>query len=389
MLPLEKRLRRNNYLPAVLRTSQENGKTIYYIEFYVKNPTTGELTRRRKKLQNLRKRYKRKGDFMVEVNEMIANINIKLAGGWNPMFVDDNIRLYTKYSEVLQLFLEHKSKEVRPDTMRTYSSFVNIFSAWLDRIAPGSYFSLINKVVAIRFMDHIYTRRKLSETSYNNYLKVARAVFSWALEKCYCKENPFELIKSKREQKKKRILIPVATREKISNYLTSECQPMLCVCQMEYSSLIRPKEIQNIRIKDIDIENKYIIIRSENAKNHNERYATISDPIIDYLQSLHLSRYNPNYYLFGKQKWVPAKEPISAARFRKVWDRMRIDLKLEKAMQLYSLRDTGITELLKSGMDPLTVMQHADHHDLSITTKYAQHADPKLISKIYNNGPSF
>ncbi len=170
MLPLEKRLRRNNYLPAVLRTSQENGKTIYYIEFYVKNPTTGELTRRRKKLQNLRKRYKRKGDFMVEVNEMIANINIKLAGGWNPMFVDDNIRLYTKYSEVLQLFLEHKSKEVRPDTMRTYSSFVNIFSAWLDRIAPGSYFSLINKVVAIRFMDHIYTKRKLSETSYNNYL---------------------------------------------------------------------------------------------------------------------------------------------------------------------------------------------------------------------------
>ncbi len=214
-------------------------------------------------------------------------------------------------------------------------------------------------------------------------------MFSWALEKCYCKENPFELIKSKREQKKKRILIPVATREKISNYLTSECPPMLCVCQMVYSSLIRPKEIQNIRIKDIDIENKYIIIRSENAKNHNERYATISDPIIDYLQSLHLSRYNPNYYLFGKQKWVPAKEPISAARFRKVWDRMRIDLKLEKAMQLYSLRDTGITELLKSGMDPLTVMQHADHHDLSITTKYAQHADPKLISKIYNNGPSF
>ncbi len=218
------------------------------------------------------------------------------------MFVDDNIRLYTKYSEVIQLFLEHKSKEVRLDTMRTYSSFVNIFSAWLDRIAPGSYFSLINKVVAIRFMDHIYTRRKLSETSYNNYLKVARAVFSWALEKCYCKENPFELIKSKREQKKKRILIPVATREKISNYLTSECQPMLCVCQMEYSSLIRPKEIQNIRIKDIDIENKYIIIRSENAKNHNEKYATISDPTIDYLQSLHLYMYNSNYYLFGKQK---------------------------------------------------------------------------------------
>ena len=39
--------------------------------------------------------------------------------------------------------------------------------------------------------------------------------------------------------------------------------------------------------------------------------------------------------------------------------------------------------------DPLTVMQHADHHDLSMTTRYANHADPKLIEKISENAPNF
>jgi len=58
-------------------------------------------------------------------------------------------------------------------------------------------------------------------------------------------------------------------------------------------------------------------------------------------------------------------------------------------MQLYSFRDTGIYEMLKSGIDNLTVMQHADHSSLDITTIYANHADNQLISKIYEKAPKF
>ena len=58
-------------------------------------------------------------------------------------------------------------------------------------------------------------------------------------------------------------------------------------------------------------------------------------------------------------------------------------------MQLYSFRDTGIYEMLKSGIDDLTVMQHADHSSLSITTIYANHKDEKLIEKINKNAPKF
>ena len=64
-------------------------------------------------------------------------------------------------------------------------------------------------------------------------------------------------------------------------------------------------------------------------------------------------------------------------------------LNLPKEMQLYSLRNTGIYEMLKSGIDDLSVMQHADHSSLDITTIYANHADKNLTKIIYEKAPKF
>lgn len=58
-------------------------------------------------------------------------------------------------------------------------------------------------------------------------------------------------------------------------------------------------------------------------------------------------------------------------------------------MQLYSLRDTGIYDMLKSGIDDLTVMQHADHSTLEMTTIYGNHQDPNLINLINEKAPKF
>jgi site-specific recombinase XerD len=58
-------------------------------------------------------------------------------------------------------------------------------------------------------------------------------------------------------------------------------------------------------------------------------------------------------------------------------------------MQQYSLRDSGIFEMLKKGIDPLSVQQLADHHSLEMTTIYANHLDPNLQRIIVDNAPKF
>ena len=68
---------------------------------------------------------------------------------------------------------------------------------------------------------------------------------------------------------------------------------------------------------------------------------------------------------------------------------MRQATGLPKEMQLYSLRDTGLTDLIHAGLDPLTVRQHADHSSLAMTDIYTSHFDPTVNNAVYTAAPAF
>lgn len=371
------------YRPAVLKKT----KSGYHIEYYALNPQKKELDRIRIKLNRERSKFSRLSDFKEYAWDIVNRINGKLSGGWSPFFDEENTRLYTPAKIVLDLFIREKSKDLRENTMRSYRSFVKMFSDYMDKNAKGIYIGMINRLHAIKYMDYI-NEKNIAAVTYNNQIKIGRSFFNWCIEKCYSKVNPFSSIKRKREDAKKRILIPEEVRKRITNYLINENPEYLAVLQLIYSSLIRPKEIAEIKIKDIDIPNKVIHIREDVSKTHHQRFSTMSPELLAWFNNQHLDRFPPDYYLFGSDLKPDARK-ISNARFRKHWDKLRNALQLPQEMQLYSLRDTGINNLLKSGIDPLTVMQHADHHDLSMTTRYANHADPELTNKIFAHAPKF
>ncbi|MCR5064410.1 MAG: site-specific integrase, partial [Bacteroidales bacterium] len=81
--------------------------------------------------------------------------------------------------------------------------------------------------------------------------------------------------------------------------------------------------------------------------------------------------------------------PVNKQYFQKSWDRMRKATGLPKEMQLYSLRDTGLIDLLHAGVDQLTVQHHADHSSLAIQNIYTDHYDAGLNERVYNNAPIF
>ncbi len=372
------------YIPACLKRTAVG----WLIEYYALHPQRDTLERRQIKLNRERKRFARQADFKIYANDIVCRINARLAGGWSPFMQEDNARLYTPLSVVISEYLNEKEKELRPATLMSYKSFCRMFSAWTEKETPHIYMSVFNRVLAVRYLDYIYKERNVTARTWNNQLKMGRAFFSWAKEKCYIKENPFEAIKTKREQEKKRILIPANTRRKITEYFSRENPQLLIVCQLVFTSLIRPKEIINIRLRDISLKDRHIYIPGENAKTHNARYAAMNQVLIDNLTAMQLEKYPPDYYLFGR-KLTPSPIHCSHTHFGREWIKMRRALHLPEEMQLYSLRDTGINNLLKCGIDPLSVMQHADHHDLQMTTRYANHADPNLTKLIYENAPEF
>ncbi len=380
--PEKKKTLTVNYYPATLRHTAHG----WTIEYYVLNPSTGQMARKAVKMNRIRKRFASASEFRTYCAGVISNLNARLAGGWTPFGEEQNSRMFTPIEDVLQMYLEEKGRELRADTVINYRSFCRKLRQWVGEVCPGAQISAFNKILAVRFMDHIHAEGNSCRT-YNNRLKQARAFFGWAVEKCFVKENPFSGVKTKREETKQRILIPADVRERITAYFSETNPNYLVLCRLVFNSLVRPKEVWRLRVSDIHLDEGYVWITGEKAKTHFSRAAALT-PRLSADIALMISDARPSMYLFG-HGFRPAAKPIRYQNFREEWDRMRTALGLPKEMQLYSLRDTGINEMLKAGIDPLTVMQHADHHDLAITTRYANHADPALVQTISRRAPSF
>ena len=420
-----------HYMPAALQKYPSG----WLIDYYVEDPNTQKLRRFKIKVARMMSRFPTKVTAMRHVNSIVAALNIRLASGWNPLlYVSDNTepipvfepvsvsktipittlladkasrgecivitpkeekqpmeeekRLQTPFSEVYKKYLDEALKEKRPDTIRSYSSFISILSNWLKTKTKDIKCVELKGYIISDFMDYVYNERKVSGTTYNNYVKMGRAIFAWMVDKYYIAKNEFANVKLKKKEQKSRIVIDVKTRGEIKNYLEQNNPNYLIICKLVYNTLLRPKEIRMLRISDVLLEQKTVRVRSEVAKNQKERIVPLTQELVDDFMRIGVDKAMADHYLFS-EKLCPGKNKISDAYMRKYWDKMRKRLKLSENMVLYSLRDSGMTDMIKNGIDPLSVQQLADHHSLEMTTIYTKHIDPNLQKLIYENSPNF
>lgn len=372
------------FMPAVLKEKKGG----WIIEYYSEDPQNLVLARKQIKLARIMSRYSSVKDARVHATSMVQALNVKLAGGWSPFYMGEDVRMREKLSSVTELFLKEKKKESRANTMRSYSSFVNLLNEWVDKTSPNLLASMFNKVYAVKYMDYVYNTRDVGVTTYNNHIKMARALFNWMRERCYITANPFIDIKLKPKQPKTRILIPSDVRENIISHLDKQNSNFLIVCKLVYSALLRPNEIRLLKVGDINLKEKYIHVDRTVSKNKKTRYPALTPDLIESLEKLNLDKYPKSYHLLSSHM-LPDKNPAGNGCYGGAWDKLRLQIKLDRKMQLYSLRDSGIHEMLKSGINDLSVMQHADHSSLQMTTLYGNHHDPQLNQLIFDKAPKF
>lgn len=355
------------FTPAQLRKNSR-----WYIEYYVINPITGKMARKCIKINSIKSKIER----IRYAKNLINNINSKLYSGWNPFNDDHAPKAHIKIREAARIFLRSKKKESRPDSMRTYSSFIKTFNEWLIKTDKSEISCIqINKGVALEFLDYIYDVKDVSNNTFNNYLGFYSGLFNWLIEKQYININPFKGLKKKMKQEKKRIVIDQINRVRIKEYLEENDYPFFIASLLVFHSLIRPKEITFLKPEHFNLEKQTIIIPAEAAKNKKMRISTIPDSLVGYLQKFRNNGAAPDQYIFG-YNYIPGKVRLDSRRFAKKWNKLRDKLSLPIEMKFYSLRDSGIIQMLNDGISPEEVMKQADHSSLEITTIYAKHANP-------------
>lgn len=403
------------YVPAELKHNSRG----WYIEYYRLNTTIDEFERVRVMLNRERKRCKSLTEFKLQASAIMLQINNQLAAGYInvqqtlPAYgfgapdttnqSGDNIRFYTPLEQVIDLYETDRSKELKETTMRSYSCFCKQFKQWIHKNYPTISSGGFSQILANQYMEFVLdgnnskgktsVRKKINEDrvsarTYNNNIKLARALFSWAIEKNYARVNPFEKLKTKKEQGKERTIIPKEDRDRIVAFFKEKKPSFIIVMQLVYKSFLRPAEITRFKVEQLNFKEHCIEMRCSQTKNGRSRNSRMDEDLEALLRE-HIKGAKPDDYVFGAGDWKPGKAPASSHSFTIIWDRMRAALKLPKEYQLYSLRDSGINNLLRAGANDLDVVQIVGHRDLSMTFRYANHIDSDLIERINKIAPEF
>ena len=369
------------YTPPILKKTASRGE---HIEYYVYNPVTMKMERQRIRLEKLSHQFKNRSQYKQMVMQLMMNLTGKLAGGWTPYGENQNVAEYTPINKAIEAYIADKSRDLRKASMVSYISVAKIFVEWLTTQNIHEMAShLLNQRTCQRFMDELRDRPKFNNNTYNTYLKKYRACFAWMVDRGYCKENPFEKIKTLKKQEKIRQLIPVDARETVVNHVRTSKHPNYeIVMHLIFTSLIRPSEIERLQVRDVDLKNKCIHIPANKAKTHKDRDAALSDTCIALLIPL-LSKPGilPTWYLINSN-YECGPDPCYHGMFKKHWMKIRKDCGLPDEMQLYSLKDSGITEMLEAGVSINQVKEAAGHSDISTTNKYIGKDTEKMIEAV-------
>lgn len=357
-----------DFKPAKL----SKGET-WYIYYYVKNPfIDNKLERKRIKLNHIKSKKER----LKYAELMITEINQKLFNGYNPFLDDADIKpIYIQ--EAIDNFIKNH-KHLRKDSIRSYKSICKIFSEHLKnrRLLRLKCYEFTESD-AKRFILSL----EVSNTTQNNYLRFMRTLFNWFIEQKYTDSNPFSKIKTKKQDPKYRTTIPNEIKEKIKDYLSKNDFSFYIFCQFTYKLLLRPSESFKLKISDIDFEEKMIMLPAASAKDHDNRIIYVPKDIWEYLETL--KKMPKNLYIFSNN-YIPGDKQKNTRDSGRSWANLRKKLKLSDTYTFYSLKDTGITELLESGVPATIVQQMAGHSSLEMTEKYAHRLNAKKMLK-YNN----
>jgi site-specific recombinase XerD len=139
-----------------------------------------------------------------------------------------------------------------------------------------------------------------------------------------------------------------------------------------YGAGLRASEVVSLKVTDIDSERK--VIRVEQGKGAKDRYAMLSDLLLDVLRAW-WTEARPQGWLFPGQNLV---NPLTTRQLRRACHTASQAAGIDKRVSLHTLRHSFATHLLEQQVDIRVIQVLLGHKKLDTTARYAQVANSTL-----------
>lgn len=229
----------------------------WYVDFTSFDPATGTMRRKKYHLDSIKKVTDRR----KRAAELIEALTKQLRCGWSPWVnVDDN-RGYILIDDALKKYEAYLEKLPKLKTRQSYGSKLNVLREYISlQLLPPRYVYQYTTSFVAEFLDRLYFDREVTGRTRNNYRGWCSSLAAFFMERDYISTNPVEKIRNVAEDAKKRQPLTPQMLRQLSRYLREKNPLFFLACMMEYYTMIRPEELSNVRIRDVNLKEQSVFI---------------------------------------------------------------------------------------------------------------------------------
>ena len=353
------------------------------------------------------KQYRIKGDLnrikdhkekIYRAEVLLQSIKNDLKNGYDPsnpnLFLDQIISENISLSDAIKLYIEELSTYARPKTIGSYNSKLYYLSeAYPNKQVKNITTQDIQQYIYKRIHSKEFARVLLKGKSYDlkkpiqwtpNTVRSAkgvfRAFFGWCIKNNYYQgENPVSKIEQKRIRSEvapsaRHLLFSSQDLLLVMDYLDRNDKATAFFARFIYSTCMRPGEISKLRLRDIDLENKRIIIPlniTKNTKKSETDIIHIEENLYKELLKMNLDQYPSDFFITSTSKDIIGEVSIGSNKpykqFVKALKKLNID---KKGYTLYSFKHYSNLQRFNTNWTVAEIMKANRHSSISMTETY-------------------
>mgnify|MGYP004453557473 FL=1 len=286
----------------------------------------------------------------------------------------ENLERYLEYLE----YQKHYSTY----TVDNYRMDLEEFFVYLEEEGI-SYLDLEYSDVRLYLM-YLKDTRKLKASSIDRHLSALRGFYEYLEKEKKTKVNVFSFIKG---PKKDKILPHYFEYNEIEELFSVNdmSKPLevrnQLILELLYATGIRVSELVNIKLSDINKEERKIRIYGKGSKERYALYGDYAADVLDiYLTKVYASLHKHGDYLILNSHG----NKITPRGVAYLLDEMIKKTSIHKNISPHMLRHTFATHLLNEGCDILSVQELLGHESLSSTQVYT-HVSKERLKEVYES----
>ena len=281
-----------------------------------------------------------------------------------------------KYLEYLKVERKYSNKTILSykDDLIEYNEFLgNNFTNILN----------IDMNIVNNYMKYLYDR-KITKSSISRKLSSIRGLYNYLVREDIIKENHFNKI----QNPKRELYLPKFLKDEELDKIFSVCNSNnpteerdTLIIELLYATGVRVSELVNIKIIDINREEKLIKVLGKGNKERMVIYNNHTKKALDtYLKDgyNYFNKKSSEYLILNKNG-----NKLSERYIREIINKKVSQASLDIKISPHTLRHTFATDILENGADLMTVKELLGHESLNTTSIYT-HITNEQIKKTYN-----